>query len=108
MVMAYTEQSRTREPRTAPAVASRRRKLRTNSPEPRIHIRVIRSEPVAEAAANQLACRRRRRTLHHVMLAVKKIRRVLRVRCHCRKARKRTKDRGSPLPSIADQVLHAP
>ena len=50
--------------------------------ERRIDVRIARAEPVAERRPQELARGRRRRALHHEVLAVEEIRRVFRIRRH--------------------------
>ena len=49
-------------------------------PELGVHVRIVRAEPVAEAAAHELLRGRRRGALHDVVLSVEEVRRVLRDR----------------------------
>src|SRR5258708_2741888 len=49
----------------------KKRRLRAcQAPKRRIHVWVIRPEPVAKAAPDELTCRNRRGAFQHVMLAV--------------------------------------
>src|SRR5216683_2607556 len=66
----------------------------------------MRLEPVSERTAQHACGRSRRATLHHVVLAVKEIRRIARVKRHWRKARKRRELCSRPLPSVPYKIVH--
>src|SRR4051812_20095910 len=73
-----------------------------------IDVRIIRPEPVAEAAASQFSCCPRRRAFHHIVLTVEEVGRVLRVRGHRFETGERTKNGRRPLPSIPGEIVDAP
>src|SRR5207245_765050 len=73
-----------------------------------VNERIIRSEPIAETAADELASGGRRCPLEHVVLAVEEIGRIVRVRRHRLKSREAGEDRRGPLPSVADEIVHSP
>src|SRR3954454_16481739 len=71
-------------------------------------IRIRRAKPVPKAASNQLRRSRRRRSLHHVVLAVEEVGRVLRIRRHRSEAGKAIEDRRRPLPAVASEIVNSP
>src|SRR5207249_3897024 len=81
---------------------------RPRASEGSVHVRISRTEPVAERRPEQLARGGGRRAFHDEMLAVKKIGRVLRIRRHRGEAREWRERRARPLPSVADEIFHAP
>src|SRR2546427_755369 len=79
-----------------------------HAPERCVDVRVPRPEPVTERGTQQLTRRRRRGPLHHEVIAVEEIGRVLRVGGHRAEPWKSAEERARPLPSIANQVPDAP
>src|SRR4051812_33309583 len=73
-----------------------------------INIWVSGAEPVSERRPEQLAGGGHRSALHHDVLTVEEICRVLRIRRHGVEAGKRAKNGARPFPSVADQVFDAP
>src|SRR2546422_8592946 len=80
----------------------------SDATEGRINIWIPCTKPIAERGPQQLACRGRRRTLHHEVLAVEEVGGVFRIRRHGAKPRKRPKRRARPLPAVPDEILDAP
>ena len=66
------------------------------------------TEPVPEAAPDEPGRSRRRRTLHHEVIAVEKVHRVFRVGRHRLEAREPVEDSRGPFPAVADQVVDPP
>src|SRR3974390_1623247 len=72
----------------------------------RIYVLVVPLEPVAKCRPQHARCRARRTALHDEVLAIKEISGITTVERKRLEARKWGKDRRSPLPSIAQHVMH--
>src|SRR5712691_52162 len=66
----------------------------------------MRLEPVSERPPQHARCGARRATLHHVVLAVKKICRIVWIERHRCEPRERRKLRPRPLPPVPHKIVH--
>src|SRR5216684_934698 len=66
----------------------------------------MRLEPISERPPQHTSGGARRATLHHIVLAVKKINGILGIERHRRKPRKRRKLRACPLPPVSDKIVY--
>src|SRR5512132_2904840 len=80
----------------------------SHAAERRVHVRIASPEPIAEGWAQQRAIGCGRRALHHHMLAIEEVRRVLRIRRTRFESRERREDRAGPFPSVAHEILDPP
>src|SRR4029077_5792618 len=78
-----------------------------NATESCVDVRIMRLEPVSERPPQHARCGARRATLHHVVLAVKKIRGISRIEGHGCESRKRRELRPCPFPPVPHKILHA-
>src|SRR5205814_2479714 len=92
-------------PRAAKPTRSSRRPY---AAERGVDVGIAGAKPIAEAWTQQLPRRRRRCTLHHKMLAVKKIGRVLGIGRHWREPGERRKGRRGPFPAVSNQIVNPP
>src|SRR5437016_1435991 len=67
----------------------------------------MRLEPVSERSPQHTCSGARRATLHHIMLAVKKVCRIVWIERHRRKPRKWCELRPRPLPTVSNKIVHA-
>src|SRR6202011_4666574 len=74
--------------------------------ECRVYVWIMSLEPIAKRWPQHARGSSRRTTLHHIMLAVKKIRRISRVERHGFESGEGCEFRARPLPPVADQVLY--
>src|SRR5437879_9890426 len=72
-----------------------------------VDIRVMRLEPISERPAKHARRGARRAAFHHVVLAIKKIRRVTGIEGHGREPPKWRELRSRPLPAIPHKIVHA-
>src|SRR5438477_5007857 len=72
-----------------------------------VDIRVVRLEPISERPAKHARRRERRAAFHHVVLAIKKIRRVTGIEGHGREPPKWRELRSRPLPTVPHKIVHA-
>src|SRR4029077_21076692 len=72
-----------------------------------VDVRIVGLEPVSERPAEHARRCSRRATLHHVVLAIKEIRRISRIKLSRGKAFKWRELRPRPFPPVSHQVVHA-
>src|ERR1700686_1072951 len=70
----------------------------------RVHVRIMRLEPVAERPAEHARCRARRTALHHEVLAIEEIRGIPGIERKWLESRERRKRRARPFPAIPDEI----
>src|SRR5205807_843830 len=73
----------------------------------RVHILIVGLKPVPEARSQHASSGARRSALHDVVFAIKKVGRVTAIERKCLESGEGTKDRGRPLPTVAEQALHS-
>src|SRR2546430_502616 len=72
-----------------------------------VDVRIMRLEPISERPAKHASRGARRAAFHHVVLAIKKIRRVTEIEGHGREPPKWRELRSRPLPAIPHKIVHA-
>src|SRR5579864_9606530 len=75
--------------------------------ESRIHVLVMRLEPVAEGTPQHACGSARRSAFHDVVLAVEKVGGVAGIKRKALEARERSEERRRPFPAIAQEIAHA-